>query len=127
MDNMKIISGTYVKIDIQTPGVELAIEFAEPDGPKRAIAILTTQSSSMLFADNLVIVRGKSEADAKLLDSYLYTKKESWQNASGRLDFRRCITDHPKLFKIWNHLIDAANFLNGAKFVEGKSIPKELF
>jgi hypothetical protein len=127
MDNMKITSGTYVWIDIQTPGVEFEIEFAEPDGPKRVIATLTRQSSGMLFADNLVIMYGKSEADAKLLKNHLFTKKEKWQKERTGLGVRTCIADNAKLFKIWNHLVDAANSSNGAKFVEGKSIPQELF
>ena len=122
MSKMKIIKVIFVWADEQTPGVEIELSFPTLGGPKTAVALIAEVSPALLDK-GLVYLRGKTANDMGVLNEYLPPKEvPEWP---GKL--LNSVTDDPRIIKIVYYLYDAANRRNGARFEEGKSLPKELF
>ncbi|MDR1891381.1 MAG: hypothetical protein LBQ23_04405 [Puniceicoccales bacterium] len=121
MSEMKITKAIFVWADKQTPGVELELSFPTVGRPKCAVALIA-DVSPMLFDKGLVYLRGKTANDMGVLSEYLPPKEvPEWPG-----ELLNNVTDDPRIIKIVRHLYDAANRRNGARFEEGKSLPKEF-
>jgi hypothetical protein len=121
MEEVKILSATFMCANYQTPGIEFELELQTSGSPQRIMATIS-EVRPLLFDNGLVYLQGKSAYDVQLLMNSL-SPKTIPEDPDIPID---CTTNDPKIIKAVRYFFDAINYRNGARFEEGKSLPKEF-
>lgn len=121
MDNIEILSAVYELAHNQIPSVLLQLRLSAGGGAVDVKAYIG--DIRPLFHENgLVYLHGKSPGDVKKLRQCLPARNIP-EYPDEPLE---CVSDNSRLLNIANHLLDAANFRNGAEFVARKPIPQHF-
>jgi hypothetical protein len=121
MEEVKILNATFMCVNYQTPGIEFELELQTSDGPQRVVATVS-EVRPLLFDNGLVYLHGKFASDRQLLRNNL-SPKTIPENPDFPMD---CTTNDPKIIRSVRYFFDAINYRNGARFEEGKPLPKEF-
>ncbi|MDR0742142.1 MAG: hypothetical protein LBE98_01620 [Puniceicoccales bacterium] len=121
MEEVKILNATFMCVNYQTPGIEFELELKTSDGPQHVVAIVS-EVRPLLFDNGLVYLYGKSASDRQVLRDNLPAKTIP-ESPDFSMD---STTNDPKIIKTVRYFLDAINYRNGARFEEGKPLPKEL-